>query len=134
MEKKTVVVMSGADVAAMRNAHKEAEAAYFQAKVGALRFAVDEMESTHKEYTLHQLCALTGLTPMEITVQLGRGYLPCKAATEAGVPRNRIREDRRVTERKFVEVMPSGELNPQSIMTVQKWESTYRILEDKNRR
>ena len=35
MEKKTVVVMSGADVAAMRNAHKEAEAAYFQAKVGA---------------------------------------------------------------------------------------------------
>ena len=134
MEKKTVVVMSGADVAAMRNAHKEAEAAYFQAKVGALRFAVSEMESTNKEYTLHELSALTGLTPMEITVQLSNSYLPCKAATEAGVPRNRIREGRRVTERKFVEVMPSGELNPQSIMTVQKWENTYRILEDKNRR
>ena len=134
MEKKTVVVMSGADVAAMRNAHKEAEAAYFQAKVGALQFAVSEMESTNKEYTLHELSAMTGLTPMEITVQLSSSYLPCKAATEADVPRNRIREGRRMTERKFVEVMPSGELNPQSVMTVQKWESTYRIPEDKNRR
>lgn len=131
---KTVVVMSNADVAAMRNAHKEAEAAYFQAKVGALQFAVSEMESTNKEYTLHELSALTGLTPMEITVQLGHGYLSCKAATEAGVPRNRIRQGRRMTERKFVEVMPSGELNPHSVMTVQKWESTYRIPEDKSRR
>lgn len=41
MKNQSVVVMSSADVAAMRNAHKEAEAAYFQAKVGALRFAVD---------------------------------------------------------------------------------------------
>lgn len=131
MKNQSVVVMSGADVAAMRNAHKEAEAAYFQAKVGALRFAVDEMENTHEEYTLSQLCALTGLTPMEVTVQMnGR----CRAASEAGVYCKPVRQDRRVTERKFVEVMPSGELNPQSIMTVQKWESTYRILEDKNRR
>ena len=128
---KTVVVMSGADVAAMRNAHKEAQAAYFQAKVGALEFAVNEMENTRQEYTLHQLCALTGLTPMEITVQMNRR---CKAAQEAGVYQKRIRQDRRMTERKFIEVMPSGELNPQSVMTVQKWESTYRILEDKNRR
>ena len=128
---KTVVVMSNADVAAMRNAHKEAEAAYFQAKVGALQFAVNEMETTHEEYTLHQLCALTGLTPMEITVQMNGG---CKAAQEAGVYQKRIRQDRRMTERKFIEVMPSGELNPQSVMTVQKWESTYRIPEDKNRR
>lgn len=60
---KTVVVMSGADVAAMRNAHKEAQAAYYQAKVGALQFAVNEMETTHHEYTLHELSALTGLTP-----------------------------------------------------------------------
>ena len=131
MEKKSVVVMSGADVAAMRNAHKEAEAAYFQAKVGALRFAVDEMENTREEYTLHQLCALTGLTPMEVAVQMHGG---CRAASEAGVYCKPIRRGRRMTERKFVEVMPSGELNPQSIMTVQKWESTYRILEDKNRR
>ena len=131
---KTVVVMSGADVAAMRNAHKEAEAAYFQAKVGALQFAVSEMESTNKEYTLHELSAMTGLTPMEITVQLGHGYLSCKAATEAGVPHNRIQQSSRLTERKFVEVMSSGELNPQSVMTIQKWERTYRIHGEKNRR
>ena len=131
MKNQSVVVMSGADVAAMRNAHKEAEAAYYQAKVGALRFAVDEMENTREEYTLHQLCALTGLTPMEVAVQMHGG---CRAASEAGVYCKPVRRGRRMTERKFVEVMPSGELNPQSIMTVQKWESTYRILEDKNRR
>ena len=131
MKNQSVVVMSGADVSAMRNAHKEAEAAYYQAKVGALRFAVDEMENTREEYTLHQLCALTGLTPMEVAVQMHGG---CRAASEAGVYCKPVRRGRRMTERKFVEVMPSGELNPQSIMTVQKWESTYRILEDKNRR
>ena len=69
MEKK-VVVMSGADVAAMRKAHKEAEAAYFDAKVGALEFAVEEMKSTGKEYTLHEVTAMTGLTPMEVVVRL----------------------------------------------------------------
>ena len=131
MKNQSVVVMSGADVAAMRKAHKEAEAAYFQAKVGALRFAVDEMENTQEEYTLHQLCALTGLTPMEIVVQMNGG---CKAASEAGVYQKRIRQGRRVTERKFVEVMPSGELNPQSVRTVQKWESTFCIPDDKSTR
>ena len=131
MKNQSVVVMSGADVAAMRNAHKEAEAAYYQAKVGSLRFAVDEMENTQEEYTLHQLCALTGLTPMEVTVQMNGG---CRAASEAGVYCKPVRRGRRMTERKFVEILPSGELNPQSVMTVQKWESTYRILEDKNRR
>ena len=131
---KTVVVMSNADVAAMRNAHKEAEAAYFQAKVGALQFAVSEMESTNKEYTLHELSAMTGLTPMEITVQLGHGYLSCKAATEAGVPRNRIHQSSRLTERKFVEVMPNGEINPNSVKTFIRCETTYRIPGEKNRR
>ena len=131
MEKKSVVVMSGADVAAMRNAHKEAEAAYFQAKVGALRFAVDEMENTHEEYTLHQLCALTGLTPMEVTVQMNGA---CRAASEAGVYCKPVRQGRRMTERKFVEILPSGELDPQSIMTVERWETTYRIPGEKNRR
>ena len=131
MENTKVVVMSGADVAAMRNAHKEAEAAYYQAKVGALQFAVNEMEATHHEYTLHELSALTGLTPMEIVVQMNGG---CRAASEAGVYCKPVRRGRRMTERKFVEVMPSGELNPQSIMTVQKWESTYRIPGEKNRR
>jgi hypothetical protein len=127
MEKKTVVVMSNADVAAMRNAHKEAEAAYFQAKVGALQFAVSEMESTNKEYTLHELSAMTGLTPMEITVQLGNSYLSCKAAVEAGVPHNRIHQSSRLTERKFVEVMPNGEINPNSVKTFVRCETTYRI-------
>lgn len=131
---KTVVVMSNADVAAMRNAHKEAEAAYFQAKVGALQFAVSEMESTNKEYTLHELSAMTGLTPMEITVQLGNGYLACKAATEAGVPHNRIHQSSRLTERKFVEVMPNGEINPNSVKTFIRCETTYRIPGEKNHR
>ena len=132
---KTVVVMSNADVAAMRNAHKEAEAAYFQAKVGALQFAVSEMESTNKEYTLHELSAMTGLTPMEITVQLGSGYLSCKAAAvEAGVPHNRIHQSSRLTERKFVEVMPNGEINPNSVKTFVRYETTYRIPGEKNRR
>ena len=131
MKNQSVVVMSGADVAAMRNAHKEAEAAYFQAKVGALRFAVDEMENTHEEYTLRQLCALTGLTPMEVTVQMNGG---CRAASEAGVYCKPVRQSRRVTNRQFVEVMPNGELNPNSVLNIQKWETTYRIPGEKNRR
>ena len=132
MEKKTVVVMSGADVAARRNAHKEAEAAYFQAKVGALEFAVAEMESTHNEYTLHELCAMTGLTPMEITVQLSSGsWMPCRAAQEAGVTRKNIRRGEKLTERRFVEVMPNGEINPNSVKTFVRCETTYRIPMEK---
>ena len=131
MENTKVVVMGPADVAAMRKAHKEAEAAYFEAKVGAPRGAVDEMENTHEEYTLHQLCALTGLTPMEVAVQMTRN---CRAASEAGVYCKPVRRGRRMTERKFVEILPSGELNPQSIMTVERWETTYRIPGEKNRR
>ena len=131
MEKKTVVVMSGADVAAMRNAHKEAEAAYFQAKVGALQFAATEMEKTHNEYTLHELCAMTGLTPMEVTVQLSGSYYPCRAAQEAGINAHNIRRGEKVTERRFVEVMPNGEINPNSIKTFVRCETTYRIPMEK---
>ena len=131
---KTVVVMSNADVAAMRNAHKEAEAAYFQAKVGALQFAVSEMESTNKEYTLHELSAMTGLTPMEITVQLSGSYFPCRAAQEAGINTRNIRRGEKVTERRFVEVMPNGEINPNSVKTFIRCETTYRIPGEKNRR
>ena len=76
MEKK-VVVMGAQDVAAMRKAHKEAETAYFNAKVGALEFAVDEMKATGKEYTLHELTSMTGLSPMEVVVQFNGG---CRAA------------------------------------------------------
>ena len=131
---KTVVVMSNADVAAMRNAHKEAEAAYFQAKVGALQFAVSEMESTNKEYTLHELSAMTGLTPMEVTVQLSGSYSPCRAAQEAGINTRNIRRGEKVAERRFVEVMPNGEINPNSVKTFIRCETTYRIPGEKNRR
>ena len=124
MEKK-VVVMSGADVAAMRKAHKEAEAAYFDAKVGALEFAVDEMKSTGKEYTLHEVTAMTGLTPMEVVVQFNGG---CRAAQRAGVYRENLRTAVAITERKFVEVMPNGSVNPDSVMTVTRRERVYKIV------
>ena len=128
MEKK-VVVMSGADVAAMRKAHKEAEAAYFDAKVGALEFAVDEMKATGKEYTLHEITAMTGLTPMEVVVQFNGG---CRAAQRAGVYRENLRSAVAVTERKFVEVMPNGSVNPESIMTVTRRERVYKITPSGN--
>lgn len=126
MEKK-VIVMSSADVAAMRQAHKEAETAYFKAKVGALEFAVNEMKATGKEYTLHELAALTGLSPAELMAQLDRGN-NCKAASAAGVHRERIRRDYRETERKFVEIMPNGEINPNSIKVVTQVESTFKVI------
>lgn len=128
MEKK-VVVMSGADVAAMRKAHKEAEAAYFDAKVGALEFAVEEMKSTGKEYTLHEVTAMTGLTPMEVVVQFNGG---CRAAQRAGVYRENLRSAVAITERKFVEVMPNGSVNPESIMTVTRRERVYKITPSGN--
>lgn len=130
MEKK-VVVMGAQDVAAMRKAHKEAEKAYFQAKVGALEFAVAEMgANAGKEYTLYELTAMTGLTPMEVVVQLNPNF-GCKAATEAGVLRQRIKIGRRVTERNFIEVMPDGKVNPDSILTIAREEATYQIPNEK---
>ena len=123
MEKK-VVVMSGADVAAMRKAHKEAENAYFQAKVGALEFAVDEMKATGKEYTLHEVSAMTGLTPMEVVVQFKGG---CRAARKAGVYHENLQSAMAFTERKFVEVLPNGSINPESVMMVTRRERVYKI-------
>ena len=128
MEKK-VVVMSGADVAAMRKAHREAEAAYFDAKVGALEFAVEEMKATGKEYTLHEVSAMTGLTPMEVVVQFNGG---CKAACKAGVYHQNLRSGVATTERKFVEVMSDGSVNPESIMTVTRRERYYKIIPSGN--
>ena len=124
MEKK-VVVMSGADVAAMRKTCREAENSYFQAKVGALEFAVDEMKATGKEYTLHEVSAMTGLTPMEVVVQFNGG---CNAAQRAGVYNENIRQSRRRTERKFVEVMPNGEINPNSVKIVSQVETVYKMV------
>jgi hypothetical protein len=132
MEKK-VVVMGAQDVAAMRRAHKEADAAYFQAKVGALEFAMAEMGAhAGDEYTLSELTAMTGLTPMEITAQLSWG---CKAAQMAGWNRTPVRRSEKITVRKFVEVNEDGSINPASMMTVTRNERTYYIPEQKpNRR
>ena len=124
MEKK-VVVMGAQDVAAMRKAHKEADAAYFQAKVGALEFAIEEMKSTGKEYTLHEVAAMTGLSPMEVCVQFNGG---CRAANRAGVYNENLRSGVAHTERKFVEVLPNGAINPDSVMTVTRRERVYKIV------
>ena len=130
MEKK-VVVMGAQDVAAMRKAHKEAEKAYFQAKVGALEFAVAEMSANAgKEYTLHELTTMTGLSPMEVVVQLKSGG-HCKAAREAGIYHQHIKTGQRITERNFIEIMPDGKVNPDSIMTITRRESTYQIPNEK---
>lgn len=124
-----VVVMGAQDVAAMRKAHKEAEAAYFQAKVGALEFAMAEM-GVHagEEYTLSELTAMTGLSSMEVTAQLNWG---CKAAQEAGWSQTPIRRSSKTTIRKFVEVNEDGSINPTNVMTVTRNERTYYIPNQK---
>lgn len=128
MEKK-VVVMGAQDVAAMRQAHKEAEAAYFQAKVGALEFAMAEMGAhAGEEYTLHELTAMTGLSSMEVTAQLSWG---CKAAQEAGWSQTPIRRSKKTTERKFVEIMEDGSINPLNVMTITRNERTFYIPNQK---
>ena len=124
MEKK-VVVMSGADVAAMRKACKEAESAYFEAKVGALEFIAEEMRSTNREYTLHEITGMTGLSSMEVVAQLGNMYT--RASQKAGIGSSEVRTGRKETTRRFVEVSPAGEVIPQSVMEVTKVETTYYI-------
>jgi len=133
MENTKVVVMGPADVAAMRKAHKEAEAAYFEAKVGALAFTVGEMASTHEEYTLAELRAMSGLSSMEIVAQLDN-HRYCRASNEAGVHNHRIQTGRRMVERKFVEVLPNGSVNPDSVVIKVQNIPTYRIPDMKQTR
>ena len=128
MEKK-VVVMSGADVAAMRKACKEAESAYFEAKVGALEFVAEEMRSTNREYTLHEITGMTGLSSMEVADQLGRMYT--RASQKAGIGSCEVHSGRKETTRRFVEISPAGEVIPQSVMEVTKVETTYFIPKKK---
>ena len=128
MEKK-VVVMGAEDVAAMRKAHKEAEAAYFEAKVGALEFIAEEMRSTNREYTLHEITGMTGLSSMEVVAQLGSMYT--RASQKAGIDSSEVRTGRKETIRRFVEVSPAGEVIPQSVMEVTKVETTYFIPKKK---
>ena len=119
-----VVVMSAQDVAAMRKASREAGIAYFEAKVGALEFAVEEMKNSGREYTLQELSSMTGLTIMEIVAQMNGD---CRAAAQAGVYRQPIKQGYRVVERNFVEIKPNGEINPNNIMTITRNEHWYKI-------
>ena len=128
MEKK-VVVMSGAEVAAMRKACKEAESAYFEAKVGALEFIAEEMRSTNREYTLHEITGMTGLSSLEVVAQLGGMYT--RASQKAGIGSSEVHTRSKETTRKFVEISPAGEVIPQSVMEVTKGETTYFIPKKK---
>ena len=119
----TVVVMSADDVAAMRKAHKEAEAAYFEAKVGALEFVAQEMTRTGGEYTATELAHMSGLSSNEIARQLNGVY--AKASDKAGI-RN-VRTGVRHTENKYVRILPSGEIDPSSVITVVRRQTVYKM-------
>ena len=119
----TVVVMSADDVAAMRKAHKEAEAAYFEAKVGALEFVAQEMTRTGGEYTATELAHMSGLSSNEIARQLGGVY--AKASYKAGI-RN-VCTGVRHTENKYVRILPSGEIDPSSVITVVRRQTVYKM-------
>lgn len=120
-----VVVMGAQDVAAMRKAHKEAEAAYYQAKVGALEFVAEEMKQTGEEYTAAELSAMCGLTPGEIAAQLCEGTY-CRAAQEAGVL-GKVSSHWQFNEMQFVRIMPNGEINPNQVMTVRRRQTVYKM-------
>ena len=120
-----VVVMGAQDVAAMRKAHKEAEIAYHQAKVGALEFVAEEMKQTGEEYTASELAFMCGLTPGEIAAQLSPCKW-CKAAQEAGV-RGKVDSRWRYNELQFVRVMPNGEIDPNQVMTVRRHQTFYKF-------
>ena len=89
------------------------------------------MKSTGKNYTLHEIAAMTGLTPMEVVVQFNGG---CKAAKNAGVYHQNVSSGFVNTERKFVEVMDNGEINPNNVMTVTRRERYYKIVPNDGRR
>ena len=119
----TVVVMSADDVAAMRKAHKEAEAAYFEAKVGALEFVAQEMTRTGGEYTATELAHMSGLSSNEIARQLSGVY--AKASDKAGIIN--VRTGVRHTENKYVRILPSGEIDPSSVITVVRRQTVYKM-------
>ena len=123
MKNQSVVVMSANDVAAMRNAHKEAEAAYFEAKVGALRFVAEEMTRTGEEYTAAELAHMSGLSSSEIARQLGGVY--ARASSKAGI--GRVNTGIRQTENRYVRVLPNGDIDPNSILTVVRKQVVYQM-------
>ena len=133
MENTKVVVMSSADVAAMRKAHKEAEAAYYQAKVGALEFIADEMKASGEWYSAADLASMTGLTSDEIARQLGHGF--CRARQEAGIRYSQVQTSVRYNQLKFVRVMDDGSIDPNQTMRVARKQVVYKMRpEDKSTR
>jgi hypothetical protein len=132
MENTKVVVMSANDVAAMRKAHKEAEAAYFQAKVGALEFVAQEMRRTGEEYTAAELAHMTGLSSGEIAAQLG--YMYTKASEEAGIRADDVRTDIRYLENHYVRILPNGDIDPNSVLTIVRKQTVYKMPCEKNHR
>lgn len=127
---KTVVVMSANDVAAMRKAHKEAEAAYFEAKVGALEFVAQEMTRTGEEYTATELAHMSGLSSNEIARQLSGVY--ARASSEAGI--GRVNTGIRHTENRYVRVLPNGEIDLSSVITVVRKQTVYKMPCETKRR
>lgn len=126
MEKK-IANMTANEVAAMRKAHKEAESAYFQAKVGALESSIEEMKATGKEYNLNEIADMTGLTHGEVAAQFGLTGIHCHAAAKAGFYRYYINHYTRCTERHFVEILPNGEINPSNIINLTQHETVIRV-------
>ena len=129
MKIQSVVVMSANDVAAMRKAHKEAEAAYFEAKVGALCFVADEMTRTGEEYTAAELAYMSGLSSNEIARQLS-AY--ARASSEAGI--GHVNTGIRHTEHQYVRVKPNGEIDPAHTITVIRRETIYKMPVEKEYR
>lgn len=128
MENTKVVVMCAEDVAAMRKAHKEAEAAYYQAKVGALEFVADEMKASGEWYSAAELASKTGLTSDEIARQLGHGF--CRARQEAGIQYGQVQTSVRYNQLKFVRVMDDGSIDPNQIMRVARRQVVYKMRPD----
>lgn len=127
----TVVVMSADDVAAMRKAHKEAESAYFQAKVGALEFAADEMKASGEWYSAAELASMTGLTSGEIAAQLGSSF--CRARRDAGIQYGQVQTTIRNNGLKFVRVMEDGSIDPNQVITVVRKQTVYKMRPDTKR-
>lgn len=126
---KKVANMNAAEVAAMRQAQKEAEATYFNAKVGALESIVGEMQETERDYFLKELATKSGLTTKEIAQQF-TWERHCRAAVAAGINNTnnvRIKKFHRGVTRRYVEISPNGEINPDSILTVQSLETVYTV-------
>lgn len=122
MKNQTVVVMAPQDVSAMRAAMKEMEKGYYDAKVAALRFLLDEMRETGKMYTAAELAFKSGLSVGEVAAQLGSNY--CHAANEAGTAYN-IRLGSTYKCRTYVELMEDGSINPDSTVIVRRIVTTY---------